>query len=76
MLINIFRIYPAWTCALWFALIGAVGLVEFLGLVRFHGAIPLTWLIRDSIPAWVRWMLLGWLAYHFGVLTNTGQPPQ
>lgn len=73
---NVFRIYPLWTCVLWTAILALVGVVEILGLRRFHGAIPLTWMIRDSLPAWARWMLLGWMLYHFGVLTNSGQSPR
>lgn len=59
---NVFRIYPLWTCVLWTVILAVVGVVELLGLRRFHGAIPLTWMIRDSMPAWLRWMLMGWIA--------------
>lgn len=27
----------------------------------------LTSILRWIIPIWVRWMILGWLIYHFGV---------
>lgn len=76
MLHNIFKLYPAWTCITWIVLLGLMAAIEWLGLKRWHGAIPLTWLIRDSVPRWALWMILGWLLYHFGVETNTNQPPQ
>jgi hypothetical protein len=73
MTLNIFNLYPRWTCILWFAILAQVGVVEVLGLLRWHGAIPLTWVVRDSVPRWLLWSLLGWAAYHFGVVTNVGQ---
>jgi hypothetical protein len=73
MLIDVFKHYQLWTCVAWVSWIAAFVILETLGLQRVHGAIPLTWLIRDSIPEWFRWMLLGWLLYHFGILTNQGQ---
>lgn len=73
-MLNVFRIYPNWSCWLWIGVLSLLGIVELIGLYRVNGAIPLTWMIRDSLPAWLRWMLLGWAIYHFGVLTNSGQP--
>lgn len=73
-MINIFRIYPLWTCVLWTAILGLAAGTEVLGLLRVWGAIPLTWMIRDSLPMWARWMIIGYLMYHFGILTNSGQP--
>lgn len=78
MTINIFKLYPAWTCWNWiiFSLVCGTwfGVLEYMGLRRFHGAIPYTWAIRDSIPQLARWMIACWILYHFGVTTNTGQP--
>lgn len=71
---NIFRMYPLWTSVCWIIVILCLCALEGLGLVRYRGAIPLTWFIRDLLPEWVRWMLLGWLLYHFGVLTNSRHP--
>lgn len=75
---NVFRIYPGWTCWAWLiwctVVLSSFAVIEYLGLRRIHGAIPLTWFIRDSLPQLARWMFACWLLYHFGVETNTGQP--
>lgn len=68
---NLFHTYQHWTIWVWYGLLALIGIQEILGLLRFQGAIPLTWVIRGSIPEWLRWMLLGWALYHFGILTNT-----
>lgn len=73
-MLNVFKLYPHWTSWAWISWGLGFVVLETLGLRRFHSAIPLTWMIRDSIPEWARWMLLGWLLYHFGIVTNTGQP--
>lgn len=74
MFLNIFKLYPSWTCWAWIAWMLGFAVLEVLGLFRVRGAIPLTWTIRDTLPEWAIWPLLGWLMYHFGIVTNIGQP--
>lgn len=48
------------------ALFAAIATWEFLGVA---GVIPytITYFIRSVTPLWARWMILGWLCYHFGL---------
>ena len=75
---NIFKLYSAWTCWAWIIWLLAAGVsfavLETLGLRRWHGAIPLTWVVRDSLPRIALWLLCSWLLFHFGIETNTNQP--
>ena len=77
---NIFKLYPAWTCWAWIIWLTIFGssffVLETFGLRRWHGAIPLTWVVRDSLPRFALWLLCSWLLFHFGVETNTNQPPR
>ena len=67
---ELFEAYPHWSLYVWYTAIGMAAIVELIGLLRWHGAIPLTWVIRGSIPTWLRFALAGWAIYHFGILTN------
>jgi hypothetical protein len=57
--------FATWNLTFW-CLFAAIGFtLEFIGI--FHGKqdATLTYLIRNSVPAWARAMVLGWLCYHF-----------
>lgn len=66
--------YPHLSIIAWSIWAAAGGGLEWIGLRRKGRFIPLTWYIRDSIPRWLIFMILGWLLYHFGVQTNQFQP--
>lgn len=68
--------YPHWTIIAWSVWVLAGLVLEVVGLKRLRRAIPLTWFLRDVLPRWLVFMLLGWLLYHFGVETNQYQPPR
>jgi hypothetical protein len=60
-----FAKYANWNLYCWLILFVWAFTIEMMGI--FHGApdATLTYLIRTTLPAWVRAMLLGWLVYHF-----------
>ncbi|HEV7522990.1 MAG TPA: hypothetical protein VGP89_17950 [Candidatus Angelobacter sp.] len=51
---NPYRSFPWWTVTAWLSWIaltlGLFGVFETLGMKRWHGAVPLTWVIRDVVP--------------------------
>jgi len=49
-----------------FVLFGVIATLEFLGVFNRH-FVTITYIIRGLIPVWLRWMILGWLTWHFGV---------
>lgn len=58
--------FVRWDVLLLLALGAAIFVLEILGIVNPRFA-TITALIRASIPRWARWMILGWLMFHFGV---------
>jgi len=59
-----------WAKDIWYAFIAYFAINEAWALYQQHkgirrGAVPLTWVIRDLTPKWLRAMILGWLAWHF-----------
>lgn len=62
---NVFKVFPHWDVIVWIAWWGWFAAWEIMGLLRFHDAVPLTWIIRDTIPKPILAMLIAWLAYHF-----------
>lgn len=51
---NPYHFFPHWAVNLWVFWIvmtlGTFAIYETLGLKRWHGAVPLTWVIRDMVP--------------------------
>lgn len=58
--------WPNWNVILWCGGLGLLFVLEFLGIFNVKDA-TLTRIICDTIPSWLRWMILGWLIYHFGI---------
>jgi hypothetical protein len=58
--------WPTWDRILWVVVLGSAFGLEFLGIFK-PGEATLTRLICTTIPCWLRWMILGWLIFHFGV---------
>lgn len=60
-----FARFASWNLYLWLVLFAVAFAIEMLGV--FHGRqdTTLTYLIRNTVPAWLRAMILGWLVYHF-----------
>jgi hypothetical protein len=61
-----FKQYINWDVLLMLVLFGVIGTLEMVGVFNRH-FITITAIIRASIPRPFRWMILGWLTYHFGV---------
>ena len=57
--------YPRWDLIVMWSLFGAIFVFEMMGV--FGHFVTITETIRTFIPRWARWMILGWLIYHFGV---------
>jgi uncharacterized membrane protein YozB (DUF420 family) len=60
-----FARYTTWNLYLWLVLFAVVLTVEMLGVFYGRQDATLTYLIRTTVPAWLRAMILGWLVYHF-----------
>jgi uncharacterized membrane protein YozB (DUF420 family) len=60
-----FARFASWNLDLWFALFALTLAVELLGIFGGRQDATLTYLIRNTVPAWLRAMILGWLVYHF-----------
>jgi membrane-bound acyltransferase YfiQ involved in biofilm formation len=56
--------FPTWDKIFWIVVLGAAFTLEFLGIFK-PGEATLTRLICNTLPAWLRAMILGWLFYHF-----------
>lgn len=56
--------FPAWNRVLWLCVIALAFALEFLGIFNTREA-TLTQLIKETLPAPFRAMVLGWLCYHF-----------
>ena len=75
-MVNVFRVFPHWSVIAWILWMIAFVVLETLGLRRVKGAVPLTWVIRDSVPVWALVMATSWLAYHFVVQKNGTDVPE
>jgi len=60
-----FAAFANWNLYLWLALFCLTLTIELLGIFHGHTDTTLTYLIRTTVPAWARAMILGWLVYHF-----------
>jgi uncharacterized membrane protein YozB (DUF420 family) len=60
-----FAQYANWNLYLWLVLFVVTLTVELLGVFYGRQDATLTYLIRSTVPAWLRAMILGWLVYHF-----------
>jgi hypothetical protein len=60
-----FAPYSGWNLYLWLVLFILTFTNEMLGVLWGRHDVTLTYLIRNSIPAWGRAMILGWLVWHF-----------
>jgi hypothetical protein len=63
---NGFMNFPTWDKSLFFALFFILAGMEFLGIFDSK-YVTITGIICYYIPVWCRWMILGWLIFHFGV---------
>lgn len=66
---NPFRFYPAWAVMLWIVwmvtTLGTFAVFETLGLKRWQGAVPLTWVIRSMVPHLTLLVFGIWWVLHF-----------
>jgi hypothetical protein len=58
--------FPQWNLTVMYVLFAVIFGFEMLGVFNSH-FVTITAIIRDFIPRWARWMILGWMTYHFGV---------
>ena len=66
---NVFKSFSHWDVIVWLTLLSAIGIFEGLGIAN-DKLMTLSALIRATVPAWVRAMILGWLIYHFMLQTG------
>lgn len=57
---------PRWDLIAMLAMFAAIAALEFVGVINAQ-FVTITGIIRASIPRQFRWMILGWLNYHFGI---------
>lgn len=57
--------FAPWNLIGWCVAAAIVFTLEFIGI--FHGkeTTTLTYLIRNTVPLWLRGAILGWMAVHF-----------
>lgn len=61
--------FYGWDVKLVYALMAALFVMEMIGVFnpRF---ITITFFVRAHTRLWIRWMILGWMIYHFGIPTK------
>jgi hypothetical protein len=76
---NPYRFFPWWIVTAWLAWItltlGLFAVFETLGMKRWHGAVPLTWVIRDMVPHLILLLFGVWWVIHFVIQHNPTVKP-
>lgn len=66
---NPYRAFPHWIVNAWVAWISVTliwfAIQETIGMKRWHGAVPLTWVIRDMVPHLTLFAFGVWWVIHF-----------
>lgn len=61
--------FQRWDLIAWFVWMAMFVVLESFGLARKQDA-TLTYLTRQAVPRWILAGLVGWLFYHFVVVTG------